>query len=83
MDVFYIILQVKYLNLILVNNLVWPVKNILFSWLSVAHTCNPSYSGDRDQEDFDSKPAWGNSPKRPYLEKTHPTKKSLVEWLKV
>jgi hypothetical protein len=27
----------------------------------VAHTCNPSYSGGRDQEDHGSKPAWGNS----------------------
>jgi hypothetical protein len=24
----------------------------------VAHTCNPSYSGDRDQEDHGLKPAW-------------------------
>jgi hypothetical protein len=27
----------------------------------VAHACNPSYSGDRDQEDQGLKPAWGNS----------------------
>jgi hypothetical protein len=27
----------------------------------VAHTCHPSYSGSRDQEDCGSKPAWGNS----------------------
>jgi hypothetical protein len=27
----------------------------------LAQTCNPSYSGDRDQEDRDSKPAWANS----------------------
>jgi hypothetical protein len=32
----------------------------------VAHACNPSYSGSRDQEDHGSKPAWT----RPYLEKT-------------
>jgi hypothetical protein len=25
------------------------------------HTCNPSYSGGRDQEDQGSKPAWVNS----------------------
>jgi hypothetical protein len=24
----------------------------------VAHTCNPSYSGGRDQEDHGSKPVW-------------------------
>jgi hypothetical protein len=35
----------------------------------VALTCNPSYSGDRDQEDCGSKPAQTN-------------KKGLVEWLK-
>jgi hypothetical protein len=27
----------------------------------VAHTCNPSYSGGREQEDRGSKPAWSNS----------------------
>jgi hypothetical protein len=27
----------------------------------VAHTCNPSYSGGRDQEDGGSKPALANS----------------------
>jgi hypothetical protein len=27
----------------------------------VAHTCNPSYSGGRDQKDGGSKPAWVNS----------------------
>jgi hypothetical protein len=32
----------------------------------VAHTCNPSYSGGRDQEDHGSKPAQA---KRPSLEK--------------
>jgi hypothetical protein len=26
--------------------------------VQVAHTCNPSYSGDRDQEDHGPKPAW-------------------------
>jgi hypothetical protein len=45
----------------------------------VVHTCNPSYSGDREQEDQGLKPAQGN---RPYLEKTH-HKKGLVQWLKV
>jgi hypothetical protein len=28
---------------------------------AVAHTCNPSYSRGRDQEDRCSKPAWANS----------------------
>jgi hypothetical protein len=31
------------------------------AWGGVAHTCNPSYSGDRDQEDHGSKPYWANS----------------------
>jgi hypothetical protein len=45
----------------------------------MAHTCNPSYSGGRDQEDHGLKPARCT---RPYLEKTH-HKKGLVEWLEV
>jgi hypothetical protein len=48
----------------------------------VAHACNPSYSGGRDQEDGGSKPAWANSSVRSYLEKPF-TKIRLVEWLKV
>jgi hypothetical protein len=39
------------------------------SWVPVAHTCNPSYSGGRDQEDCSLKPAPANSSTRPYLEK--------------
>jgi hypothetical protein len=31
------------------------------SWAPVAHTCNPSYSGGRDQEHQCSKPAGANS----------------------
>jgi hypothetical protein len=34
-------------------------KNL--SWVSVAHTCNPSCSGGRDQEDQGLKPAQANS----------------------
>jgi hypothetical protein len=34
----------------------------------VAHACNPSYSGGRDQETCGSKPAQANSSTRPYLE---------------
>jgi hypothetical protein len=40
----------------------------------VAHDCNPSYSGGRDQEDSGSKPAMGKQFVRPYLKK-YPTKK--------
>jgi hypothetical protein len=31
----------------------------------MAHACNPSYSGGRDQEDRGSKPAWANSSQDP------------------
>jgi hypothetical protein len=43
----------------------------------VAHACNPSFSGDRDQEDRGSKPAQANSLLlRPYLKKNPSQKKS-------
>jgi hypothetical protein len=35
----------------------------------VAHTCNPSWSGSRDQEDHSLKPPLANSSVRPYLKK--------------
>jgi hypothetical protein len=44
----------------------------------VANTCNPSYSGGKDQEDLGSKPAQANSSRDPILKKTH-HKKGLVE----
>jgi hypothetical protein len=47
----------------------------------VAHACNPSYSGGRDQEDLGSKPAQANS-SRDYVENTGHIKE-LLEWLKV
>jgi hypothetical protein len=37
----------------------------------MAHACNPSYSGGRDQEDRGSKPACANSSGDPFLKKTH------------
>jgi hypothetical protein len=43
----------------------------LKSQAPVAYTCNPSYSGGRDQEDCGSKPAWENSLQDPILKKTH------------
>jgi hypothetical protein len=30
-------------------------------WAPVAHTCNPSFSGGRDQKDLGLKPTWANS----------------------
>jgi hypothetical protein len=47
----------------------------------VAHICNPSYSGGRDQVDHGLKPAQANSSKKSYLKNTI-TKKGLADWLK-
>jgi hypothetical protein len=47
----------------------------------LAHTCNLSYSGGRDQEDCSWKPSQENSSQDPILKKIHYTK-GLVEWLK-
>jgi hypothetical protein len=53
----------------------------------VAHTYNPSSSGDRDQEDRGLKPALENSYQNLILknlsQKKKKKKKGLVEWLKV
>jgi hypothetical protein len=46
--------------------------------MPVAHVCNLSYSGGRDQEERGSKPALDKQIMRPYLEKPI-TKKGLVE----
>jgi hypothetical protein len=48
----------------------------------VAHACNPSYLGGRNQQDHGSKPAWANSSSDP-ISKKPITKKGVVEWLKV
>jgi hypothetical protein len=37
------------------------IRRGMGSQTPVAHTCNPSYSGGRDQEDGGLKPAWANS----------------------
>jgi hypothetical protein len=60
-------------------------KERKWSWPLVAYTCNPSYSGGRDQEDCGSKPAQANSSQKCILKKTHhrKQKQGLVEWLKV
>jgi hypothetical protein len=41
------------------------IKNFFNSWAPVAHACNPSYSGGRDQEEHSLKPAWANSSQNP------------------
>jgi hypothetical protein len=58
------------------------IKKIMHdSWELVVHTCNPSYSGGRHQEDHGSKSAQTNSLKDPILKKPI-TKKGLVELVK-
>jgi hypothetical protein len=37
----------------------------------VAHTCNPSYSGGRDQVDHDLRPARANCSQDPILKKSY------------
>jgi hypothetical protein len=58
----------------------------------LVHTCNPNYSGGRDQEDPGSKPAQANKLQDPISNKTKQNKtkqknpsqrKGLVEWFKV
>jgi hypothetical protein len=40
------------------------------------HTCNPSYSGGRDQEDHSSKPTWANSSRDPISKKPNTKKRA-------
>jgi hypothetical protein len=47
----------------------------------VAHACNPTYSGGKDQADYSSKPAPGKQSVRPYLKNTQ-HKTELEKWLK-
>jgi hypothetical protein len=54
-------------------------KKITKSQVLVAHTCNFSYSGDRDQEDCGSKPAQANSCKKTILKNPSQKKVGLVE----
>jgi hypothetical protein len=58
------------------------LSKVPYSQALVAHTCNPSYSRGRDQEDCSSKSALANSSTRPYFKKPF-TETGLVEWLKV
>jgi hypothetical protein len=48
------------------------------SWVLVAHACNPSYSGGRDQEGCGLKPTWANSSQDPILKK--PITKQMGWW---
>jgi hypothetical protein len=44
--------------------------------MPMAHAYNPSYSGDRDQEDCSSKPPWVNSSQDPIWKKNLSQKKA-------
>jgi hypothetical protein len=60
------------------------LRNLVFSWVLVAHACNPSYSGGRDQEDRGSKSDQTNSFRNPISKKKKKSQKQdCVEWLKV
>jgi hypothetical protein len=48
----------------------------LIGWGLVAHVCNPSYSGGRDQEDCSLKPAQANSLKDTILKKPFTKKRA-------
>jgi hypothetical protein len=56
-------------------------QKIQNGWEPVAHACNPSYPGGRNQEDCDLNPVWANSLQDLISKK--PITKWLVEWLKV
>jgi hypothetical protein len=58
------------------------LKNNQHSQALVAHICNPSYSGGKDQEDCGSKPDQANSSGDPISKENFAKKKWLVEWLK-
>jgi hypothetical protein len=57
------------------------VKNYIEKPGTVAHACNPSYWGGKDQEVRSLKPAWANSLWDPISK--NPSQKGLMEWLKV
>jgi hypothetical protein len=59
-------------------NTIWMnLKAKKLSWEPMAQTCNPSFSGDRKQENHSSKPAWANGLRDPILKIP-----GLVVWLK-
>jgi hypothetical protein len=48
----------------------YPCQKEQPPWALVAQTCNPGYSGGRDQEDCGSNPAQANSSKDPISKNT-------------
>jgi hypothetical protein len=71
-----------HISVVMVHKNVYHVKNSRTCRVLVPHTCYPSYSRGRDQEDCGSKLARAKKFARPYLKKLL-TKIGLVKWLKV
>jgi hypothetical protein len=63
--------EVKKVNVVVVLS----TQEWIQSQAPVAHSCNPSYSGGRDQEDYGLKPAQANSSQDPSL-KIYNTKRA-------
>jgi hypothetical protein len=63
-------------------NYTWKIfgKKYCVSQVPIAHACNPSYSGDRDQEDHGLSTAWANRLRDPVSK--NPPQKSAGERLK-
>jgi hypothetical protein len=62
----------------------FPGKESKISWVPIGHTCNPSYSGGRDQEDHGLKLAWASFSQDTISKKKKKNhKKGLVEWPEV
>jgi hypothetical protein len=57
---------------------IYLALNIKWSWVLVAHACNPNYSEGRDQKNPGSRPVWANSLLDP-VSKVLTTKKDLAE----
>jgi hypothetical protein len=55
-------------------------KNSDLGWVPVAHICNPSYSGGRDQEDGGLKPALANSSQDPVSKYLSQKRADGVAW---
>jgi hypothetical protein len=77
-------LPVRYLNRVFYRPLneestlngEWKRKDLIqglkkMSPVLVNHSCNPSYSGGRDQENLSSKPPWANTLQDPISGKAH------------
>jgi hypothetical protein len=60
---------ILYIGFVRFWNIPWKFTFKMKTWsrVLVAYTCNPSYSGGRDEKDRGLKPAWANSSRDPIL----------------